>query len=93
MSTGQDDSGGVFATEFIHSRRGQDILAGDMVAWIDEHAGLTIDQLGGPGARDLANEGLPFPGWEQLGGRSLVDAVAAIGAHLGIAGFRDPQAP
>ena len=30
-----------------------------------------------------------YPGWPQLGGRTVVDAVAAIGAHLKIAGFRD----
>jgi len=28
--------------------------------------------------------------WPQLGGRSLVDAVAAIGAQLGISGFTNP---
>ena len=29
--------------------------------------------------------------WPQLGNRTLVDAVAVIGAHLGIEGFRDPS--
>ncbi|MEU6582742.1 glycoside hydrolase domain-containing protein [Nocardia sp. NPDC046763] len=33
-----------------------------------------------------------FPGWPQLGGRTIVDAVAAIGAHLGLPGFADPKA-
>lgn len=28
-----------------------------------------------------------FPGWSQLGGRTLVDALAAIGEELGIEGF------
>lgn len=28
-----------------------------------------------------------YPGWDQLGGRTLVDALAAIGAELGIEGF------
>ena len=32
------------------------------------------------------------PGWPQLGGRTLVDAVAAIGAKLGLEGFYDPKA-
>lgn len=36
-------------------------------------------QLRGPGLK----------GWPQLGGRTLVDAVAAIGAKLGIDGFKD----
>ncbi|QIS12153.1 hypothetical protein [Nocardia arthritidis] len=92
MSNEDAQTNGVFANEVIRSRRGQDIVAGDMVAWIDEHAGLTMDQLGGPGTRDLTSEDQPYPGWEQLGGRTLVDAVAAIGAHLGIPGFRDPKA-
>lgn len=33
-----------------------------------------------------------YKGWPQLGGRTLVDAVAAIGAKLGIQGFTDPKA-
>lgn len=32
-----------------------------------------------------------FPGWAQLGGRTIPDAVAAIGAHLEIPGFRDTK--
>lgn len=44
----------------------------------------TLDQLlGFPHERQ--------PGWEQLGGRSLVDAVGAIGAALGLDGFRDTR--
>lgn len=34
-----------------------------------------------------------FPGWPQLGDRTLVDAVAVIGVHLGLAGFYDPSTP
>ncbi|WP_082080516.1 hypothetical protein [Williamsia herbipolensis] len=33
-----------------------------------------------------------YPGWPQLGNRSVTDALAAIGAHLGISGFYDPLA-
>ncbi|UQE73832.1 N-acetylmuramoyl-L-alanine amidase [Gordonia sp. PP30] len=33
-----------------------------------------------------------YPGWPQLGGRTLVDAVAALGAKLGVDGFVDPKA-
>lgn len=33
-----------------------------------------------------------FPGWPQLGNRSLVDALAVLGAHAGLDGFRDPRA-
>ena len=32
-----------------------------------------------------------YPGWPQLGGRTLVDAVAAIGAKLGVSGMYDPK--
>lgn len=32
-----------------------------------------------------------FPGWPQLDDRTLVDAVAVIGEHLGISGFYDPR--
>lgn len=39
------------------------------------------DQLRGPGGN----------GWRQLGGRTLVDAVAVIGQHLGIEGFQAPE--
>ena len=31
-----------------------------------------------------------YPGWPQLGDRTLVDAVAAIGVKLGIDGFKTP---
>lgn len=31
-----------------------------------------------------------YPGWAQLGKRTIVDAVAAIGTALGIKGFYDP---
>ncbi|MGR6521833.1 N-acetylmuramoyl-L-alanine amidase [Rhodococcus erythropolis] len=40
------------------------------------------------GGRDAGE----YPGWAQLGGRTLVDALAAIGAKLGIDGFKDPKA-
>lgn len=45
---------------------------------------LVYEQLCGPGAPGT------FPGWPQLGNRTLVDALAAIGDKLGIEGFRAP---
>ncbi|MCA1009006.1 N-acetylmuramoyl-L-alanine amidase [Rhodococcus hoagii] len=33
-----------------------------------------------------------YPGWAQLGNRTVVDALAAIGAALKIPGFKDPKA-
>ncbi|TWS25340.1 hypothetical protein FK268_09100 [Tsukamurella sputi] len=47
-------------------------------------AGLTLDQLAGPGTARGEN----FPGWPQLGGRTVVNALAAIGEKLGIDGFK-----
>ncbi|MFC4124946.1 N-acetylmuramoyl-L-alanine amidase [Nocardia rhizosphaerae] len=51
-------------------------------------AGLALDQLAGPGT----HVGEDFPGWPQLGDRTLVDAVAAIGEKLGVPGCYDPKA-
>lgn len=45
---------------------------------------LIYEQLCGPGAPGT------FPGWPQLGDRTLVDALAAIGDKLGIEGFKSP---
>ena len=42
---------------------------------------LILDQL-------VGHPGLKFPGWSQLGGRSLVDAVAAIGEALEVKGMK-----
>ena len=42
------------------------------------------------GARERDGKQL-YHGWPQLGGRTLVDAVAAIGTYLGIEGFSDPK--
>lgn len=42
---------------------------------------LILDQL-------VGHPGLKFPGWSQLGGRSLVDAVAAIGEALEVDGMK-----
>ncbi|WJZ03468.1 glycoside hydrolase family 25 protein [Corynebacterium freiburgense] len=45
---------------------------------------LILDQLAGPG-RDA--HGHTFAGWPQLGGRTVVDALAAIGEALEVQGF------
>lgn len=50
----------------------------------DHRNDLILDQL-------VGHPWASFPGWEQLGGRSLVDAIAAIGAHLEIEGFKDTK--
>ncbi|WP_280248794.1 M23 family metallopeptidase [Nocardia abscessus] len=63
--------------------------AGNMLGWNDLHAGAALDQLGGLGSKENRNGGVT--GFEQLGGRSVVDALAVIGERLGIAGFQDPH--
>lgn len=47
---------------------------------------LVLDQLGGPGTAATGN----FTGWPQLGGHTVVDALAVIGQKLGIDGFTPP---
>lgn len=46
------------------------------------------EQHCGKGSRDAGE----YDGWEQLGGRTVVNALAVIGAHLNIPGFIDPKA-
>ncbi|MFY9190169.1 MAG: peptidoglycan recognition family protein [Lawsonella sp.] len=49
-----------------------------------DYSRLALEQLVGAGRKD----GRPdFTGWKQLGGHTLVDAVAIIGQTLGIPGF------
>lgn len=43
---------------------------------------LVLDQLAGYPGRE-------FKGWEQLGGRTVVDALAAIGEKLGVDGMKE----
>lgn len=63
-----------------------DATAGEMLAWGDHKTGKAIDQLGGPKTRDRKDD--TVTGWDQLGGRSIVDALAVIGQTLGIPGFK-----
>ena len=48
----------------------------------DARLDLALDQLAGHPWRD-------FPGWPQIGGLTIVDALAAIGEKLEIPGFKD----
>jgi hypothetical protein len=67
---------------------GNTVTVGDAFKWLLYHTDLTIDQLGG----DSTRAAIPaqFAGWEQLGGRTVVDALAVIGQKLGIDGFVPP---
>ncbi|GAB2648284.1 peptidoglycan recognition protein family protein [Nocardia goodfellowii] len=60
--------------------RGETVTLGTAIRYIDEYVNDLREQIGGP---------IPLKGWPQLGDRTLVDAVAAIGAELGIEGFTD----
>lgn len=62
--------------------------AGEMLVWGDHKTGKALDQLGGPKTRDQRDD--KVTGWDQLGGRSIVDALAVIGQTLGIPGFKTP---
>jgi hypothetical protein len=75
--------------ETTTNKQGDTVSRGLIQTAIDDHVGLVLDQLGGPGTRRGGAEA--WQGWEQLGGLSLVDALAVIGAALGIEGFRDPR--
>ena len=60
----------------------------DQIAALDDAKKYSRDtkaQLTGSG--DLGQ----YPGWEQLGGRTVVDALGVIGAKLGIDGFKDTK--
>ena len=48
----------------------------------DGRLDLALDQLAGHPWQD-------FPGWPQIGGLTIVDALAAIGEKLGVPGFKD----
>lgn len=50
---------------------------------------LVLDQLAGPRDPDGVQR---WRGWPQLGGRTVVDALAALGARMGAPGFTDPAA-
>lgn len=52
-----------------------------------DNAGLALDQLAGPGTKDGKN----FPGWPQLGGRTVPDVLGAIGEKLGVPGCYDTK--
>ena len=56
----------------------------EVLASIDNTLGLILDQLAGPGGG--------FRGWPQLGGKTIVNALAEIGQKLGLDGYEPPAA-
>lgn len=75
-------------TDTITDAYGNQVTVGDALKWLLYHTDLTIDQIGGAGTRNA----MPavFAGWPQLNGKTIVDALAEIGAHLGLAGYTPP---
>jgi N-acetyl-anhydromuramyl-L-alanine amidase AmpD len=64
--------------------KGIEVTVGEALKYIDLYNGLILDQLVGPGARERGGDPTR---WEELGGRTMVEALAIIGETLGIAGF------
>lgn len=77
-----------FLEETLTNYRGDTVTVGTLLHYLDKHVGLTLDQVAGPDT----SRGADFPGWEALGGRTVVEALAAIGEKLGIEGFGNPSA-
>lgn len=67
--------------ETFENYKGDTVTLGTAVHYLDKHVNEIREQLGGP---------QPFNGWPQLGNRTLVDALAMIGAALGLDGFEAP---
>jgi hypothetical protein len=61
-----------------------DVTIPEEIDMSEEYARQSFEQLAGPDADAGAF------GWPQLGGRTVVDALAVIGAELGIEGFGPP---
>lgn len=66
---------------------GHTVSVRDALKYIDLYNGLILDQLVGPGAREQG--GQPTR-WPALGDRTVVEALAVIGAELGVQGFQAP---
>ncbi|WP_280350358.1 N-acetylmuramoyl-L-alanine amidase [Nocardia abscessus] len=57
---------------------GHEVDAATALYFIDKHVGLILDQLGGPDTR----KGADFPGWEALGGDTVVEAIGKLRADV-----------
>ncbi len=94
-----------FANETIRNKAGQDINAGDMIAYLDLHINqiryalaLVLEQFCGRGtaAAFIENESdfhptIDMHGWPQGGGRALYDLSAAIAAKLNVPDTADTK--
>ena len=64
--------------ETFTNYKGEKVTVGTALRYMDEYINEVREQLAGP---------KPFAGWPQLGDRTIVNALAVIGEHLGIEGF------
>lgn len=55
----------------------------DILKYVDLHLAQVLDQMGGLGT----SRGEDFPGWPQLSGQTVVNALADIGQALGLPGY------
>ncbi|AHH22112.1 hypothetical protein NONO_c73560 [Nocardia nova SH22a] len=78
FTNNQGDDMAVLEETFINFK-GQRVTLGTALRYMDQYVNEIREQLAGP---------QPFEGWPQLGDRTIVDALAVIGQHLGIVGFR-----
>lgn len=83
--TGSQQEDDMQLSDTITDAYGNPVSVGDILKWVSYHMDVTVDQLGGKDAR----RAIPakFGGWPQLGGKTVVDALALIGEKLGIEGF------
>ncbi len=90
LLTGQGDDD-MQLSDKLTDAYGNQVSVEDALKWLLYHTDLTVDQIGGAGTRnDMPAQ---FGGWPQLNNRTVVDALAEIGAHLGMAGYGAPAAP
>ncbi|NQE89625.1 N-acetylmuramoyl-L-alanine amidase [Nocardia terpenica] len=71
----------------VENLTGDRVSREDILRYTDLHVTQILDQLGGLGTA----RGAGFPGWPQLGNRTVVDTLAAIGEKLGVGGCHDPK--
>ena len=74
-------TGGTMAGVTFVNYEGNTVDEATFMRYADERIKQILEQLAGPH---------PFDGWPQLGNRTIIDALAAIGEKLGIDGFKAP---
>lgn len=83
MATAEEIAAAVWAHRIAVPDGSRDETTGNLLGWIDQHTGDSLDQAAGPKTKDQRGAITPT-GWPQLGAnadgsyRSLVDAVAAL---------------